>query len=97
MLTAANADTITDFTVGDDQIRLGKAIFTAISGTDALSAAQFRANTTGLAESSADRIVYDKSTGKLFYDADGKGGADGVLFVTLTGLPELSAADFALV
>ncbi|MEI6642326.1 MAG: hypothetical protein WCL10_09830 [Novosphingobium sp.] len=97
VLTAANADTITDFTVGDDQIRLGKSIFTAITGTDALSAAQFRANTTGLAESSSDRIIYDKTTGKLFYDADGKGGADGVLFVTLTGLPELSAADFALV
>jgi len=97
VLTAANADTITDFTEEDDQIGLGKAIFTAITGTDALSADQFRANTTGLAESSSDRIIYDKTTGKLFYDADGKGGADGVLFATLTGAPDISAADFALV
>ena len=97
VLTAANADTITDFTVGDDQIRLGKAIFTAITGTDALSAAQFRANTTGLAESGSDRIVYDTTTGKLFYDADGKGGAAGVLFATLTGAPDITAADFVLI
>ena len=43
------------------------------------------------------QIVYDQSTGRLFYDNDGAGGADAVLFAQLTPGTELTASDFTIV
>jgi Ca2+-binding RTX toxin-like protein len=44
------------------------------------------------------RIIYDKVSGKLYYDADGHGGAaTAVLFATInngTAHPTLTNADF---
>ena len=58
--------------MADDTIQLENAIFTALTATGTLASAAFRANTTGLAGDSSDRIIYETDTGKLFYDADGK-------------------------
>jgi Ca2+-binding RTX toxin-like protein len=49
------------------------------------------------AQDSNDRIIYNQSTGKLFYDADGKGGMGKVLLATFSNRPTLSAGDFAYV
>lgn len=43
-LVAGNIDTITDFRVANDTIRLNRTIFNTIMGTGTLSAAQFVAN-----------------------------------------------------
>jgi Ca2+-binding RTX toxin-like protein len=98
-LGAGNVDTITDFNVADDTIRLENAIFTALTVTGALSAAAFQANTTGLADDATDRIVYETDTGKLFYDADGNqaGGVDGVHFATLAVGLALTSGDFVVI
>ncbi|SFU22524.1 hypothetical protein SAMN05518861_13641 [Mesorhizobium sp. YR577] len=64
-------------------IRSGWRIFTVISGTGTLTAAQFVKNTTGLAQDSSDRIIYETDTGKLFYDANGSASGGRVLFATL--------------
>jgi Ca2+-binding RTX toxin-like protein len=98
-LGAGNIDTITDFNVADDTIRLENAIFTALTATGALAAAAFQANITGLAADATDRIVYDTDTGKLFYDADGDkaGGVDGVHFATLAAGLALTSGDFAVI
>lgn len=90
---AANADTVSDFKHGEDKISLDAAIFAAIGGM--LDAGEFR---KGLAAKDADdRIVYDSKTGKLFYDADGKGGAAALHFATLSSKPTLDHGDFAIV
>ncbi|WP_083637703.1 calcium-binding protein [Pararhizobium arenae] len=95
---ATNADKITDFSAIDDTIQLENAIFTALASTGTLSADAFRANGTGLAADSTDRIVYETDTGKLFYDRDGSGVSfDGVLFATLTNKPTITNADFIIV
>ena len=45
-----------------------------------------------------DRIVYNKTTGQLFYDADGSDGpAKAMLFATLSNKATLTTADFDIV
>ena len=43
-----------------------------------------------------DRIIYDGSTGKLYFDPDGTGEAEQILFATLTNKTGISAADFVV-
>ena len=94
---AANVDTITDFNVAADTIRLENAVFTALTATGALASGFFRANTTGTAQDSNDFIVYETDTGKLFYDADANGAGAAVQFALLTGNPVITAADFTVI
>jgi serralysin len=42
-------------------------------------------------------VIYETDTGKLFYDADGKGGAAKVHFATLNAGLNLTSADFFVV
>ena len=92
---ASNLDVISDFVAVDDTIQLTSAIFATLAGT--IAAADFLINTTGLAATVAQNIIYNSSTGGLFYDADGLGGAAGVQFATLTGAPTISLSDFTVV
>jgi len=43
------------------------------------------------------RIVYDQTTGNLYYDPDGTGGAAAILFAKLDGHPTLTASDFTVI
>ncbi|MFI0843497.1 hypothetical protein [Mesorhizobium sp. IMUNJ 23232] len=90
-----NVDTVLDFSVPDDRLLLSDAIFTALN-TGTLSAAAFRANTTGLAQDGSDRIIYETDTGQIFYDADGTGAAAGIHFVTIIAGLALTNADFSV-
>jgi Ca2+-binding RTX toxin-like protein len=45
-----------------------------------------------------DRIIYDTTTGNLYYDADGVGGAVAVQFAWITTIPAgLDASDFEII
>ena len=96
-LGASNIDHITDFSAADDTIRLENAMFVGLAaGT--LSAAAFRANTTGLAADSSDRIIYETDTGKLFFDRDGNGSAYApVQFAVLDNKTTITYQDFVVV
>ncbi|MDE3816037.1 calcium-binding protein [Sinorhizobium meliloti] len=91
---SSNVDTIVDFVVADDTIRLEDGIFTAVVGTGVLTAAQFATNSTGLAEDADDRIIYESDTGQLLYDSDGNGSGGSVHFATIGTNLAISAADF---
>jgi Ca2+-binding RTX toxin-like protein len=91
-----HVDTIESFKAKDDSIVLDHAIFTALA-TGSLSADAFLANKTGEAASAEDRIIYQKTTGKLFYDADGNGAGVHQLFARLTDHPKLTALAFLVV
>jgi Ca2+-binding RTX toxin-like protein len=97
-LGATNVDTITDYTSGSDSMQLALAMFGGIGATGALSATAFVSG-AGLtaATTEMEHVVYDTSSGMLYYDADGAGGAASVAFATLTDAPALTAADFAVV
>jgi Ca2+-binding RTX toxin-like protein len=90
-----NVDLITDFSHANDTIVLENAIFTGIAaGT--LSAAAFRVGTKAL--DASDRIIYNKSNGNVFYDADGNGARAQVLFAKLTGSPDdVTRTDFFII
>lgn len=92
-LIAGNEDRIIDYEAGQDQLHLDSSVFAALSA-GALDANQFHSNTTGLAEDANDRIIYDSSNGQVYYDADGTGSAEAVLFVTLTSGLTLDEEDF---
>lgn len=94
-LGGGDIDTILDFKPVDDRFLLSDNIFTALTpGT--LAVAQFRANTTGLAEDTDDRIIYDTDSGGMFYDADGLGGTDSILFGTVNISLAITNLDFSV-
>ncbi|GLK80171.1 pre-peptidase C-terminal domain-containing protein [Methylopila turkensis] len=99
-LGGGNIDRINDFSVVDDSIRLENAIFTGLAVTptpvgNVLAASAF---TIGAAATDAfDRIIYNATTGALFFDQDGVGGAGQVQFATLTAGLSLTNLDFQVV
>ena len=94
-LGSTNVDRLTDFSAADDTIRLSKAIFTALSG-GTLSAEAFKdLSVSGI--NADDRILYDKATGILSYDADGSGTKAAVQFAVIDTKVALTAANFLVV
>ncbi len=97
-LGASNIDTISDFLVVDDTMRLentGAGLFNALTPVGTLAASAFWVGSA--AHLASDRIIYDSATGGLFYDADGTGAAAAVRFATVgTGLG-LTNADFVVI
>ncbi len=96
-LGGGNADTITDFNVANDTIQLDDAIFKSILTTGELLSGYFRSNTTGLAQDANDHIIFEKDAGELYYDADGTGAANGILFAKVTAGLSLTHVDFFVV
>ena len=92
-LGAGNVDRILDFVAADDEIWLGNTIFAGLTA-GALAASQFHINGTGLAENADHRIIYENDTGHLYFDADGNGATEGIVFATLTSIPSVDEADF---
>lgn len=93
--TAIDAvDKIVDFSTIDDTIRLDDAIFSGLAvGTLASSA--FYAGSA--AHDSTDRIIYNQTTGALYFDADGTGSTAAKQFAQLSPGLAVSNADFAIV
>lgn len=93
---ALDADTISDFNVKDDTIQLDDAVFTALLAGP-LGVDQFHKNNSGKAHDADDRIIYEKDTGKIFYDPDGNDVQAGVLIATIGKNLLLTQADFTVV
>lgn len=93
-----NIDKITDFNVPDDSIWLKHSgAFKAFKKGSpahpvALAKAAFWIGTA--AHDKDDRIIYNKHTGALLYDADGNGLGKAVQFATLAHNLKLTAHDF---
>lgn len=98
-LSTAKADRITDFNRIDDVMHLentGSGLFTGLAA-GALSAARFKANAAGVATDSTDRIIYDTTSGDLFFDKNGSAAGGVVKFATLSTKPTITAADFFVI
>ncbi|ASF48043.1 hypothetical protein CEK71_19310 [Methylovulum psychrotolerans] len=92
-LGAGNIDTITDFNVANDTIRLSKGIFTTLT-SGVLAAEAFKILGNGGVEDGSDHLLYNTATGALSYDADGSGAGAAVQIAILgTGLA-MTNADF---
>ena len=97
----SNVDTIMDFMRGD-HIGLSHSVFSAL--IDSVKTGDFLASSTSSATSATgtSHLLYNSSTGSLYYDADGAGGANAVHFAVvnqygqLNSHPILTAADFLI-
>lgn len=86
-----NVDAIADFAAVDDTFFLSDAIFSTISG-GTLDASAFVIGDT--AADADDRIIYDQDNGLIYYDPDGNGGTDAILFATVAAGTALTSVDF---
>lgn len=88
-------DRITDFEAGVDFLHLSRTVFAGIGAKgNPMTADRFVTSVSGIPALDAnDRIIYEFSTGRLYYDSDGSGANAAVLFARLTSLPALTAAD----
>ena len=91
-----NRDIITDFNLVGDVIVLENAIFTGLTATGGLGATLFKNLTLGPTDAN-DRILYNDTTGGLFYDADGSGAGAAVIIAVLSASPSVTAADFLVI
>ena len=96
-------DTITDFTSGEDRIRLSQLAFGALSNTSdhSLLASDFSVVTTDVAAgTAATAIVYNSVDGKLFYNPDlatagfGTNGGQFAQVTRIDGVNGLTVSDF---
>lgn len=108
-LPAAGVDTINNLSIGIDKIVLDKTVFAALEtgAGNILLAGDFEginaaaAVEVGVAGNSLDEIVYNRQTGRMWYNQNGNApgfGVGGGLFATIVGSPDnLSNTDFLVV
>jgi hypothetical protein len=94
-------DTISDFVSGTDKIDLENSVMTALGRTTgSLTTDQFFSSSTAVrGNDNSDRIIYNTTSGALYYDADGSGNGAAVQ-IALMGLsnhPALTYQDFLIV
>jgi len=92
---STNRDTVADFVHGGDKFWMENAVFTKLGAAGALNPNFFRLGPTAL--DANDYIVYNHTTGDLYYDGNGSAAGAAVLFATLTSKPILSAPDFVVI
>lgn len=96
-LGPTNIDRITDFSVLDDTIRLSKSVFGGLP-TGALNQAAFKdIGVAGAVVDDTDRILYDRGSGALFFDADGSGQGLAIQFAILDDTALVTHANFIVV
>ncbi len=97
--TKTNLDTITDFNVTDDTIQLENSVLTGLgSATGTLDSSMFRSGAgVTTAGDSSDRIIYNTTSGALFYDADGTGATAAVQIALIGNQANLTAADLVII
>jgi Ca2+-binding RTX toxin-like protein len=93
--SSGGVDVIVDFSHRTDKIAFDNADFTKVGPNGSLNSAAFYSGTK--AHDASDRIIYDKASGNLYYDADGTGHTLKVLVAILDGSPDnVSAGDFVV-
>jgi Ca2+-binding RTX toxin-like protein len=95
-LGSENVDTITDFEFGVDVIELNPSAFGALLplADGVLPTSNFVVGSAAL--ESNDYIIYDDTVGALYYDADGSGEREAIVFATVPVGTVLVAADIVV-
>jgi Ca2+-binding RTX toxin-like protein len=90
-----NVDTIEDFSKDREKLVLQDAVFTTIGPLGDLAKGRFVNG--AVAQDGNDRILYNRATSEVFYDADGDGGGAAVLFAEVADGFRLNAGDFSII
>jgi serralysin len=92
-LVDAGVDTITDMQAGLETIWIGSWWGGGLTLQD-LAANQFRSGAgVTTANSATQRVIYNTTTGDLYFDADGSGGAAAVKFAIVSNHAALTFSD----
>ena len=89
-----NRDVVADFVSGSDTIEINQTDYFQGLLLGQLDPSQFA---IGAATGAGPQIVYNQTTGALFFDTNGAAAGGALQFATLTGAPVLVAADFLVV
>lgn len=92
-LSDFNVDTITDFNVAEDVLILERTIFNALNKGDVLTQQELLISSNAInAENAAQRLIFNTTSQGLYYDADGLGGENAMLFALLPNVAMLNAS-----
>ncbi len=95
---ASNLDVISDFMNGIDKIVLDGSVFTSLTTVGALSAGNFRSGAGITTASDADDfIIYNNTTGALYYDADGNGATSAIQIASLSNIAFVGSKDIQVI
>lgn len=89
-----SSDTITDFTHAADKIMLNSLTFSNL-GFGPVANAAFKVISGGGVVDGSDRLLYNQTTGQLFYDRDGNGAGEAWLLAVFSNHTVLTASDFS--
>ncbi|QKS30942.1 MAG: S8 family serine peptidase [Candidatus Accumulibacter similis] len=89
-----NLDAVIGFSSVDDSFQLENGIFTSLTQTGTLAAGSLVIGTAAL--DANDYLIYDSTTGALFYDPDGNGAGGAVQFAVLSTNLALTNLDFVV-
>jgi Ca2+-binding RTX toxin-like protein len=92
-LSSSNVDTIADFSLTGDIIALDHTVFSGLS-LGLLSPSAFALDS---ATGSGPEIVYNHTTGALYFDTNGAAAGGSTQFATVTGKPALNNTYFNVV
>ncbi|MEA5532825.1 cadherin-like domain-containing protein [Crocosphaera sp. XPORK-15E] len=93
---SSNVDTITDFVSGTDHL-LFKGINLGVPSQFHIDDKRFLSNSTGIATTIDQRLIYNQSSGQLYYDSNGSGAGHSVLVAILPTSSALTASDILVV
>ncbi len=93
-IIAGGVDRITDFVSGSDKIQISAGGFGAGLSIGILAESQFALNSI---TTTAQRFLYNTTTGALFFDANGRATGERTQIATLTTKPSISANDIVVV
>lgn len=97
---AATADVIQDFRSGTDELVFDDNVFPTIGPAGDYVAHDprfFAAPGAVSGHDATDRVVYNTTTGALYYDPDGNGDAPAQIIAVLQGHPGIAATDVTVV
>jgi Ca2+-binding RTX toxin-like protein len=95
-----HVDRVTDFTPGFDELLFENATLTALGEEGAWAPGDERFHSAPGATSGQeadDRLVYNNSTGSLYYDPDGSGSAAAQIVAVFQGAPAITASDITVI
>jgi Ca2+-binding RTX toxin-like protein len=93
-------DRLINFNSAEDTIALSQATFNDLGSPGGLAPEQFAVVSSYSEAARSDAlVVYNSSSGALFYNQNGRAGGLGTggVFAQLTGLPDLSVSNFSVV
>ncbi len=98
VLSSNNIDRIKDFNAANDTFRLDDLIFSEFTRPNKISATEFAlVSSASSVVSSNAHILYNKSTGTLYYDENGGSAADRIAFAVLDNKADISYNDFYII